>query len=158
MALNRLMYLLLSFVLISGCIPSSSKNTSIPDRIILESEEPVSLFNTWKVTSISNPSRMFQGPENTAGGHGSRPFRITFLKENVVTLSLSVNNCSAGYSLKDSILSFQPSMTCTEACCDSNQDEFLIRQFSGARKYSIKGEVLTIDAEAGPIEFTLSAK
>jgi hypothetical protein len=75
-----------------------------------------------------------------------------------VTLSFSVNDCSAGYSLKNSIISFQPKITCTEACCDSNQDEFLICQFSGPLKYSIKGKLLTIDAEAGPIEFTLSAK
>jgi hypothetical protein len=154
------MYFLLSFVLISGCVPSvnSSENTSISEHTIVASEEPVSLFNTWKVTSISNPSRMFQGPANTTRGHGSRPFRITFLKETVVTLSLSVNDCSAGYSLKNSIISFQPKITCTEACCDSNQDEFLICQFSGPLKYSIKGKLLTIDAEAGPIEFTLSAK
>jgi hypothetical protein len=153
----KLSYLLLFFILISGAIylVNYLETTSTSPRIPLDA--PVSLFNTWKVIRMPNAKQLFHNGIRSTGGHGSRPFKITFFKENAINLSLSTNDCSLGYRLKESHISFQKNITCTEACCDSGQDEFLIGQLSGTLKYSIQGKTLTINTEAGSIQFALSS-
>lgn len=155
--LYKFLFLLTCFLLIIGCIPASdtSGNMEVSTNKIVG--EPISLINTWELISMSGSSLMFQGSAQDHSG-GNKPIKVTFFKENSIQLNLSTNQCGIGYSLKEDSISFQKSATCTEACCDSSQDEFLITQFSGTLKYSIQDSILILEAKEGPIQFRLNSK
>jgi hypothetical protein len=156
--LHKLLFLLFYFLLITGCTPpsDSSENTEVFNNKI--SGDSISLYNTWDIISMSSSSLIFQGPAQNDNGGGNNPLKITFFKENSLQLNLSTNQCGVAYNLKQDSISFQGNIKCTEVCCDSNQDEFLMTQFSGVLKYSIQDSILILEAKAGPIQLRLNSK
>lgn len=143
--------LVFCFVLINACV---NVNTTEDSTALGES---ASLFNTWEISSMSSSSLTFQGSTQGNQAHGSQIIKLTFFKENAISLTLSTNHCNLAYTLEGDFITFKKNITCTEACCNSNQDEFLMSQLSGTLKYSIKGKTLNIEAKNGPIQFRLSA-
>lgn len=119
-------------------------------------EEPASLFNTWEISSMSSSSFTFQSSAQTNQANGGQGIKLTFFKENAIDLALSTNHCGLGYTLEGNFITFKENITCTEACCDSSQDEFLMSELSGTRRYSIQGKILNIESKNGSIQFRLS--
>lgn len=157
--LLKFSFFLFYLLLITGCIPASdsSENTAVSISNKKRLNEPISLFNTWELTSMNAPSFLFQNSTQKNNSGGNQSIKITFFKENGVQLNLSTNQCGIAYRLKEDRISFQKNISCTEACCDSNQDEFLISQLSGSLKYSIQDSILILEAKEGPIQCKLSA-
>lgn len=162
---NKYLCLLFYVIILSSCFQDTNSLANTPPlestRIL---EEPVSLFNTWKVirvnNSISPPQNTIRATsdrkENTVSTITAAGNLVSFSKE-AIQINLSINTCGVGFALKekDSTITFLEQITCTEACCDSNEDEFLAGQFSGSFKYFIQGQRLTLQAKNRFLQFTL---
>jgi len=109
-------------------------------------EQTISPLGSWTV--ISFPS----DPKDSKTTKNQKSYIVTFDANNSMALTLDVNTCGTSYKVKDDMISFQEGMTCTEACCDSEEASFLTRQFKGSLKYSIEGSMMTIKTDKGPIQ------
>lgn len=108
-----------------------------------KTEKTVSPVGTWTVISF---------PSNTQETPNQKSYVVHFGADNSMGLTLDVNTCGTSYKVKDGMLTFQEGMTCTEACCDSKEANFLTSQFKGSLHYSIVGSLMTIKTDKGDIK------
>ncbi|MFT5646171.1 MAG: heat shock protein HslJ [Aureispira sp.] len=109
-------------------------------------EKTSSPIGSWTVISFPTNSK----DSKTAGAQKS--YIVNFDANNSMGLTLDINTCGTSYKVKDDMITFQEGMTCTEACCDSKEANFLTSQFRGSLKYSIEGSMMTIKTDKGAIQ------
>lgn len=114
------------------------------------------LINSWRVYRL--PANSFEFISNHHHPSGTRPFEMTFTKHNGILFNLSVNNCANNYSINNNLLCFGENIVCTEKCCDSGSDEYLMKQCSGCLEYAIHIDTLTIYTEMDSLQFIRIAK
>ncbi|CAA6829894.1 MAG: Unknown protein [uncultured Aureispira sp.] len=140
-------FLFLCAVLGSACnkktTTDNATNKTSKARMI---EQTISPIGSWTVISFPPDPKLSKPNTN------QKSYIVTFDSDNSMALTLDVNTCGTSYKVKDDVITFQEGMTCTEACCDSKEANFLTRQFKGSLKYSIEGSMMTIKTDKGPIQ------
>lgn len=69
---------------------------------------------------------------------------LKFQSDSEFTINLDVNNCFGSYSTSQNIDCEFNDLGCSEACCDSEFSEELIRRITKASKFEITGDKLII--------------
>jgi heat shock protein HslJ len=128
----------------SACNKKATPNKATNEGTVME--KTISPIGSWTVISFPTDSKDDKGPQR------KKSYVVTFEADNSMGITLDVNTCGTSYKVKDDMISFQEGMTCTEACCDSKEAQFLTRQFKGSLKYSIEGSTMTIKTDKGPIQ------
>lgn len=67
-------------------------------------------------------------------------------------LPLDVNQCGTSYTVKGDSIVVNKSMTCTEACCDSETGKAVVAFLGGPLHYTIKEGILTLSHKKGSIQ------
>lgn len=139
------LYLLILCTIIgSAC----NKKTTVSNTTTTESkntETTSSPVGSWTVISFPVESKEDKAPNM------QKSYVVNFDADNSMGITLDVNTCGTSYKVKDGLISFQEGMTCTEACCDSEEANFLTSQFRGSLPYSIEGAAMTIKTDKGDI-------
>jgi heat shock protein HslJ len=137
-------FLFLCTVLASACNKKATTNNATTEARNIE--KTISPIGSWTVISFPTDSKDSKAAET------QKSYIVNFDADNSMGLTLDVNTCGTSYKAKDDMITFQEGMTCTEACCDSKEANFLTRQFRGSLKYSIEGSTMTIKTDKGPIQ------
>lgn len=137
-------FLFLCTLLGTACNKKTVTNNSTNES--QKTEKTISPVGSWTV--ISFPTNPKDGKVPSA----QKSYIVNFDADNSMGLTLDVNTCGTSYKVKDNTITFQEGMTCTEACCDSKEANFLTSQFRGSLKFSIEGSTMTIKTEKGDIQ------
>lgn len=136
----KILYLILCIAIITSC-----GNDDAPTAPITDIAE-----HQWILSKIALPNyeRVVEPSPR------EEVYLLEFLSDSMYNFHNSVNEAGGKYKIEDNILTVQYYQTFTEACCENEMEEKLLKVFPTATSYTVRDKTMDIQVEDGYLRFS----